>query len=272
MLKQIQACSPGLSIAERKVADWVLSHPRQAAESTLAEVSQRTGVSEPTVVRFCRSVGLGGFRELSRRLTEALSQPLAYLHQDVTKEDNDADVLAKVFDASIRALVDMRIQLSGQPLARAIARLGEARQIVFIGLGASGQVARDARHKFFRLGIPCSALTDTPSILQFASIAQPGDELIFLSARGQWPELAQAARQASGHGAGTISITRPGSALANDSTLLFAYEPNEDTSIFTPMTSRLAQLALIDALLVALTLSLGEPAAENLRAANSALT
>ena len=75
----------------------VLDHPRQAAESTLAEVSRQTGVSEPTVVRFCRSVGLGGFRELTRRLTEAMSQPVAYLHQDVTDEDSDTEAMAKVF-------------------------------------------------------------------------------------------------------------------------------------------------------------------------------
>ena len=271
MLKQIQSCSSDLSIAERKVADWVLSHPRQAAESTLAEVSRQAGVSEPTVVRFCRSVGLRGFRELTRRLTEALSQPVAYLHQDVTDEDSDAEAMAKVFDASIRALVDMRAELAGLPLSEAIRKLGQARQIVFIGLGASGHVATDAQHKFFRLGIPCSALTDTPSILQFASIAQPGDVLVFVSTRGQWSELSQASRHAVSRGAATISITRPGSELAINSALVFACEPNEDTSIFTPMTSRLAQLALIDALLVALALSLGESAAEKLRAAKAAI-
>ncbi|MEM7279758.1 MAG: transcriptional regulator, partial [Pseudomonadota bacterium] len=45
----------------------------------------------------------------------------------------------------------------------------------------------------------------------------------------------------------------------------------EDSSVYTPMSSRLAQLALLDALQVALALRLGEPAAERLQRSKDAL-
>lgn len=271
MFENIRASLGNLSNAERRVAEWVLAHPRQTAEATLAEVAQCAGVSEPTVVRFCRSIGLGGFRELPRRLTEALGRPGSFLHQDVSADDSSADAVIKVFDASIRALVETRAELAQHPFDAGAEMLAAARQIVFIGLGASGNVARDAQHKFFRLGIPCLAITDVPSILQFASIASRGDLLFFISSSGAWEMQVRAANLARGQGATVIAMTRPGSELAAAAALLFPCRPTEDTNIYTPTTSRLAQLALLDALMVLLSLQLGDAAVDRLRASKASI-
>ncbi len=271
MLDKMQASLDLLSDAEQRVGRWVLAHPRQTAESTLAEVARQAGVSEPTVVRFCRRFGVSGYRELTRRLTEALSRPVSYLHQNVAADDSSADAVMKVFDASIRALVDARAELSTLPIDAAAELMRDARQIAFIGLGASGCVAHDAWHKFFRLGIPCSALSDLTAIQQLASIAGPGDLLFFVSARGNRAELIDAAVRARAAGAAVLAMTRPDSLLSDAASLTLACEPAEDTSIYTPTTSRLAHLVLLDALLVTLSLALGETAADRLRASKAAL-
>jgi len=271
MLNRIEQQAGSLSRAERRVANWVLAHPRQAADATLAEVASECGASEPTVIRFCRSVGLSGFRELTIRLTEALSRPASYVHRDVNADDATADAVTKVLDAAISSLIDMRAQLSAIPIDEAAALLCKARQITFIGLGASGHVATDACHKFFRLGTPCSAHTDTPSILQAAAIAGPGDVLVIVSHLGGWPELERTAAAARDNGATVIALTNPASRLARIATVVFGWDPHEDTSVYTPMSSRLAQLALLDALYVAFALSLGDVAAEKLRRSKEAL-
>ena len=271
MLKRIEQQAGALSRAERRVADWVLAHPRQAADATRAQVASECGASEPTVIRFGRSVGLTGFRELTIRLTEALSRPASYVHRDVSADDATPDAVTKVLDAAISSLIDMRAQLSSIPIDEAAAMLGEARQITFIGLGASGHVATDACHKFFRLGTPCSAHTDTPSILQAAAIAGPGDVLVIVSHLGGWPELDRAAAAARDNGAAVIALTNPASRLARIATVVFGWDPHEDTSVYTPMSSRLAQLALLDALYVTFALSLGDLAAEKLRCSKDAL-
>jgi len=271
MLNRIQQRSAALSRAERRVADWVVAHPRQAADATLAEVARECGASEPTVIRFCRSVGLSGFRELTIRLTEALSRPASYVHRDVSADDATADAVTKVLDAAISSLMEMRAQLSSIPIDEAAALLREARQITFVGLGASGRVAEDACHKFFRLGTPCIAHTDTPSILQAAAISGPGDVLVIVSHLGGWPELDRAAAAATSNGAAVIALTNPASRLARIASVVFGWNPHEDTSVYTPMSSRLAQLALLDALYVAFALSLGDVAAEKLRRSKDAL-
>ena len=83
MLSQITRAIPNLSRAEKRVATWVLEHPKQATSATLAHIASECGTSEPTVLRFCRRMGLRGFRELGVRLAESLSVPGSYVHRDV---------------------------------------------------------------------------------------------------------------------------------------------------------------------------------------------
>ena len=271
MLQSIRESLPTLSRAEQRVARWVLDHPRAAAGNTLAIVAAECGTSEPTVIRFCRRVGLSSFRELAIRLTEAMSNPASYAHSNVTPDDSTSDAVTKVLDASIGALVEMRSQLSSLPFDATIDRLMNARQLAFAGIGASGHVARDATHKFFRLGIPCCSLTDSATILQFAATTEPGDTLILLSLSGRWPEFVRAARRARDNGAGIIALTDPTSQLAKEADLLLPCRNVEDTNLYTPMSSRLAQLALLDAIQVGLALRMGERASEKLRRSKSIL-
>jgi RpiR family carbohydrate utilization transcriptional regulator len=271
MLSQISRAIPDLSRAEKRVASWVLEHPKQATSATLAHIASECGTSEPTVIRFCRRMGLGGFRELGVRLAESLSVPGSYVHRDVNPDDSISDAAIKVLDASIQSLSEMRAQLSSMPIDTAAKAMATSRQIAFAGLGASGHVARDACHKFFRLGIPCSSLLDTPMILQFAAIAEPDDVLVLLSHSGRWQEFAQAANIARERDATVIAITNPDSDLADSASILFPCRVIEDTNVFTPTSSRLGQLALLDALLVALALTLGSGATERLRLSKDAL-
>jgi RpiR family carbohydrate utilization transcriptional regulator len=271
MLERIQEAAPELSRAEQRVARWVIEHPRQAARATLAEVARQCGTSEPTVIRFCRHVGLSGFRDFTIRLTEALSRPVSNVHNNVSADDTAPDAVIKVMDASIRSLVDMRSVVSSLPVETAIAAMKSARQIVFAGLGASGHVAADACQKFFRLGIPCSAMTNTPDMLQFAGVAEAGDVFIITSYGGRWPELARAAELAGSRGATVIALTDRKSRLAEMARIVFPCEAVEDSSIYTPMSSRLAHLALLDALQVALALALGDIAVDRLRRSKQAL-
>lgn len=271
MLSTITNALPTLSPSERRVGQWILDHPREAAAITLARLAAECETSEPTVVRFCRHVGLGGFRELAIRLTEALSRPAKFVHRDVGPDDSTFDAVTKVMDASIQSLLEMRSQLSSMPIDAAVSAMQSARQIAFAGLGASGHVARDASHKFFRLGIPCTSLRDTTMILQFAAIAGQDDVIVLLSHTGRWEELARASRLARARGATVIALTNPDSVIAKEAGILFPCRLIEDTSVYTPMSSRLAQLALLDAIQVALALAQGEIASDNLRRSKNAL-
>ena len=271
MISLITNAIPELSRSEKRVATWVIEHPKEATSATLAHIASECETSEPTVLRFCRRIGLSGFRELGIRLAESLSTPGSYVHRDVEPDDSTSDAAMKVMDASIQALVEMRSALSAMPVDETARAMASARQIAFAGLGASGHVARDACHKFFRLGIPCSSLLDTPMILQFAAIAEPDDVLVLLSHTGRWTEFVQAADIAKKRGATVVAITNPESELSKSASISFPCRVIEDTNVYTPTSSRLGQLALLDGLLVALALTLGSAATESLKLSKDAL-
>lgn len=271
-LTRLAAQVEGLSPSEARVGQWVLGHPRQAVELSLADLARAVGVSEPTVVRFCRSVGAAGFRVWKQRLLAALSRPESYLHSAIEATDTTEDAAQKVIESAIHALVQLREAIAQQPLQRAVDILLPARQLVFVGFGASAAVARDAWHKYFRLGIPATTALDTPTMLQHAAIAEPGVVYLAISHSGQWPETVQAMALAQRRGARIIGFTRAGSPLARLAEVVFDELPPEDDRVQTPMTSRLTQLAMLDALHVALARGMGPTAIANLQRSKTALT
>ena len=271
ILDRIEGQLDTLSRSEADVGRWVLEHPRQVIDQSIGELAVAAGVSEPTIIRFSRSVGVSGFRELKTRLIANLQRPESYLHHDVDAQDSAIDAAGKVLERSIWALVELREQIPKQPIEAAVEAMAAARQLVFSGLGASGIVAEDACHKFFRLGIPCSSAVDSQPILQRAAIAGAGDVHVAISQTGQWPDLVRAMALARRHGATVIALTGPRAPLAEQASLVIECHAPEDTNLFTPMCSRLAQLALLDVLQVALALARGEAAQAALRRSKDVL-
>ena len=271
ILARLRRALPTLSRAEKQAAQWVIANPRSVSNGPIAQVARDAGVSEPTVVRLCRRLGLSGFRELRMLLVVSLRHPEHFLHQDVGAEDAVVDAVGKVLDSSVRALVELRSAAARLPFEAAVKSLQRAALVTFVGVGASGLVARDAQHKFFRLGILCGVATDMQTIVQHAAIAQPGHVFVAVSYSGTWRDLAEAIGVARRNGARVIAITDALSRLAGAADTVFPLQPSEDTNVYTPMSSRLVQLALLDALQVALALALGERAANNLRRSKRAL-
>lgn len=271
ILHQIERELEELPRSEKRVGKWILANPSQGVNASVMEVAQATEVSEPTVIRFCRKLGASGFREFKMQLVAALQRPDSFLHHDVEDDDGAVAAANKVLESSIRALVDLRELMSLMPFESAVSAMKSARQLVFVGLGASGHVARDAAHKFFRLGVPCTTALDPQTLLQQAAITGPDDVFISVSHTGQWSEMVKAMSLATRRGAEVIALTDPDAPLAEVASIVFACHPPEDTNVYTPMSSRLAQLTLLDALQVALALELGNEAEKNLRLTKEAL-
>jgi len=270
-LNLIERQAADCSKAELKVAQFVLSDARLVLRMSIAELARHVGVSEPTVIRFCRRLGYSGFRGFKDELLAQSGNMDSVLHQTITENDPVSEAVSKVLESCTRTLLDVSHLALSLPFEPAAAMLTKAKQIVFAGLGASGFVAQDAQHKFFRLGIPCRTALDTPTILQSAAIAQPGEVFIFISQTGEWPELVDALDRCGAQGVSTLAFTRRGSELAARADLVFDCEVGENTHVYTPMNSRLATLALLDALQVSLAILMGQPAEANLRETKTVL-
>jgi RpiR family carbohydrate utilization transcriptional regulator len=250
---------PDLSPAERKVAQLVIADPEVAMGGTLAHVARRAGVSEPTVVRFCRSLGLEGIGDL--RLALARTDQRPRMHRRVEADTPVSQVASAVLGTAIAALEALQKTLDPVSIERAAPALVRASRVEIWGFGASAAVAQDLAHKLFRVCRGVVARSD-PHMQAMAAATLDGDAVaLCISHTGRSRELIEAARLARQAGATVLSLTRPGSPLADASTLIVPVEVEENTELHTPMVSRLAHLVMGDALAVAVAL-LSPPAAD----------
>ena len=265
MLDRIRASLPALSPAEQRVAKLVLLDPRSFASLPVTALAARAQVSKPTVVRFCRSVGYDGLTDFKRKLAGSVNEGVPFVHRSVDEDDKPADIIVKVLDNAVSALLKYRNDAAGLAFERAIAALAEAgrqhRRIQFYGVGNSGIVAQDAQHKFFRLGVNANAISDGHVQVMSATMLQPGDCLVIISNSGRSRDLLDAAEIARKKGATLIVITASGSPLAvlgqgSVQHILLAVDHPEDYEHYSPMVSRLLHLAVIDILTTAVALRL----------------
>ena len=267
MLERVAASMPALPPAEQRVAKLLLSDPRSFATLPVTELAARSGVSKPTVVRFCRSVGYDGLADFKRKLAGSVNEGVPSVHRAVDAVDKPGDLIVKVVDNAVAALLKYRNDATGHAFELALAALTRAaqqgRRIEFYGAGNSGIVAQDAQHKFFRLGLHAAACSDGHVQVMSASLLGPGDCAVVISNSGRTRDLLDAADIARRKGATLIVITTSGSPLAqlaqSHHQILLAADHPEDLDRYGPMVSRLLHLVIIDILTTGVALRLGPP-------------
>jgi RpiR family carbohydrate utilization transcriptional regulator len=261
MLDRIRASLPALSPAEQRVGKLVLADPRSFSSLPVAELADRSHVSKPTVVRFCRSVGYDGLADFKLKLAGTVNEGVPFVHRAVDEDDKPNDLIVKVIDNSVSALLKYRGDVAAHAMERAIEALTasarDGRRIQFYGVGNSGIVAQDAQHKFFRLGVNAVAFSDGHVQVMAATMLQPGDCAVMISNSGRTRDLLDAAEIARRKGAQTIVISCSGSPLAHQAQVLLAVDHPEDYDRYSPMVSRLLHLTVIDILTTAVALRLG---------------
>ena len=262
MLDRIRASIPALPPAEQRVAKLVLADPRSFASLPVVELAERAHVSKPTVVRFCRSVGYDGLADFKLKLAGSVNEGVPFVHRAVDEDDKPADVIVKVIDNAVSALLKFRNDAASHAFERAIEALAAAgrtgRRIEFYGVGNSGIVALDAQHKFFRLGVNAVACSDGHVQVMSATMLQPGDVAVIISNSGRSRDLLDAVEIARKKGATTVVITASGTPLAQQAHVLLAADHPEDYDRYSPMVSRILHLMIIDILTTGVALRLGE--------------
>jgi RpiR family carbohydrate utilization transcriptional regulator len=261
MLDRIRASLPALSPAEQRVGKLMLADPRSFASLPVAELAERSHVSKPTVVRFCRSIGYDGLADFKLKLAGTVNEGVPFVHRSVDEDDKAGDLVVKVIDNAVSAFLKYRNDATSAAFEKAIAALSAAglanRRIEFYGVGNSGIVVQDAQHKFFRLGVNAIAYSDSHIQLMAATMLGPGDCAVIISNSGRSRDVLDVAEVARKKGATTIVITATGSPLAQEAQILLAVDHPEDYDRYSPMVSRLLHLVVIDILTTGVALRMG---------------
>ena len=71
---QIFSTYESLYDAEKKVADYIIAHPMDVVEMSIAELASHCEASQATVMRFCKKVGCTGFYQFKIKLAGEMRQ------------------------------------------------------------------------------------------------------------------------------------------------------------------------------------------------------
>lgn len=248
ILEVIRTMLPKLRKSDRKVAESVLADPNRALNATVAEAAALAEVSQPTVIRFANAIGCLGYQDFKIRLARSLALGVAATHSVLLETDDAETVARKVFDYTLTSLDWARNHIDRAALAEAVDILAAAQAIEFFGFGASGIVAADAQQKFPLFGVPCGAQVDSHQQFIAAAMMRPGHAAVAISNTGSTRSVIEAARLARENGAKVIGLVGGDSPLVAHCDVAIVVETLDNTNLYTPTTSRIAALVVIDIL------------------------
>ena len=215
LLRQIKNSLPELRKSEKKVGEFILENPKSIVSMKTAEASERIGISEPTLIRFCKAQGFSGYQDFKINLSQQLAADDYFVMYEIDENDSIHELCEKVFDTTISEILNVRSQIDQNILEKAIEALANARRVEFYAFGGSAPVAMDAQHKFFRLKIPSSFISD-PHI-QFMSANSLGkkDVVVAISQSGTTSALVDSVNIVRKSGVKVIGIMPAGTPLAS---------------------------------------------------------
>jgi RpiR family carbohydrate utilization transcriptional regulator len=262
-----RAISENLSLmrkSERKVAKFILANLKNVLYMRIVDLAKAATVSEPTVVRFCRAVGFSGFQGFKLALAQQLASSPSQGKIAVTDADSVAEYTFKVFDSTVDTLLKVRDSMDLEMLGLAVNALCAAKRVEFYGFGASAAVAFDAQHKFFRLQVSTAAYADPHLQNMSATSMGAGDVVVAISQSGRTTTLINAIEKVKKQGAIVITISPSGTPVGSAATIPLNIDAKEDIEIYTPLSSRIAHLVVIDVLAIGVAQHKGSGLQEHL--------
>ncbi len=261
-----------LSEAEQRTAAFVLEYPEQVALLPLRHLAAQCGVSEPTILRFCRGLGFGGYQDFKMSLVRELLRNsgetrlfggsrdfrLSSVHhsgdeesststRDIEKRPEWKTALADTITVESQKTL---VSVDDEVLERAAEALASADMTVTAGLGGAAGVAYILADSLTGLGKKCFSSHDRSYLQVLPGSLGMGDLVIGISHSGETEEIVNLVSRASDKGIKTISITNyEGAPLDRCASITLFTSYREDLlGSYSPLT-RISELVVIAALI-----------------------
>jgi DNA-binding MurR/RpiR family transcriptional regulator len=222
---------------------------------SLAELAAVAKASEGSVVQLCQQIGLSGFQALKIALAREAGSARATLHEDIVERDGVPEAIDKIFNGAVAALEDTRKVADASAVAAAVDAILGARRLEIYGIGTAAPIAEDAAYRLRRLGVVAAPVTDSHMQAVAAGLAGPDVATLTISHSGRTLETLTATRLAKAAGARTLAITNYGKSPLLEFVDIALFTAARETRYrMEAMSSRIAQLAVIDVLYASLAL------------------
>jgi DNA-binding MurR/RpiR family transcriptional regulator len=257
---------------EQRIANAIFQNPEEVINLSVTELAEKSEASESSVVRFCKSLGYKGYYELKISLARELVITPQQIYEEIGLKDNIATVKHKVFQSNILALQETIKILNDRELERAVETICKANLLIFYGMAASAAVALDSAHKFLRINIRSVSYSDSHMQAISASLLGQGDVAFGISHSGSSKDVVDALRIARQSGATTICLTHHTKSPITKVADIKLFTAARETALRSDaMTSRIAQLSILDVLYVSVALKRYEVSLQSIERTKEAL-
>ena len=269
-LLQIKVLYETMGKSEKRIADWLFEHSGEIIPLSITELAERSSSSEATIVRFAKRLGFSGYQELKISFAQESGKKL--INDDISRDDTCADIFEKISNDIYCSLEMTKNAIDPKSLETAAQAVLGANTISIFGLGNSAAVATDAAHKFLRAGCKATAYSDNHMQAIAASHLTDKDVAIGISHSGSSKDIVDALAISKCNGATTICITNFGkSPIIKQSGIVLCTRSKETEYSILGLNSRIAALAIIDAIYTYIICKSGDRAENAARRAEKAL-
>lgn len=258
VISKMKEMQSELTAKEKKISKYILQHLDKIVYMNTYQIADKCKVSQASVVRFAKKLGYSGFpefkisfgRDMGRRDVE---EKINFIYEDIQETDELDDLIKKIAYANSNIIQDTYSILDTNTVKEAVEIIKNARKIFILGAGYSGIVAKDFHYKLGELGM--NSICEADYHIQLASIStlNESDVVFVISQGGKTVDIYNLVKEAKKRKAKIISVTQMSSNPIRDladikiSTIM---EKNNFRS--TALSSRIAQLTIIDIIYVAL--------------------
>ncbi|MFT8637603.1 MAG: MurR/RpiR family transcriptional regulator [Pseudoclavibacter sp.] len=255
LLVRLQQALPALRPSESRVARFVLEDATRASTLTISEMATAAGTSTTSVVRLCRRIGFDGYRDFRPALAIAAAGEdgrrveFGVSNGDIDVSDEPSTVWRKLAFEEARTVQETVERLDLKTVERVVAAIDAASVVDVYGSASSGLAAQDLQQKLHRIGYQVNAWVDPHLALMSAAALPEHAVAVGFSHSGETEEAISALSTARGGGAFAVAVTNfPGSPLAQAADAVITTVSKETRFRYAAMSSRMAQLIIVDVL------------------------
>ena len=245
-----------LSNAERNAAQYFLNNANSIFDKPIAVLAKESQTTQAAWVRFCKSLGFKGLKELKKSFFVQIQMPASEnthenytVYSDINGYKSVEEISTNVMQSGICAITDTVKLIDSATMEKAAKAIMKAHSVKLFGVSASALVAEDFYYKLLRIGKNACFSKDSHVQLTYAANISPADAAVIISHSGATAEIIEILDMVKKRGAVGIAVTRfsKKNYLNNADIILYSSAP-EIYRRSGAMSSRIAQLTVIDVL------------------------
>ncbi len=253
ILEKITAQYHSLTRSSQRLADYILANAHDAQYMSISGLADNSGVSEASITRFCRSLGLSGYNSLKLALAKTdyvtdLGES-SHTSDTITSKDSYSSIFHKLYEANILSLNETMELLNEKDISKAVDLISDAERVFCLGHGGSMVMAMEAWARFSTATSRFVHIEDSHMQVMQLALATERDVILFFSYSGSTKDMEDIMQIAKERHISVILVTHfPNSRAAGyaDVVLLCGY--NESPLQSGSVAAKLGQLFIIECL------------------------